>query len=563
MDPDGITIHLTSFNLDNKKMDPSNTFIQRKDSINSVSSVSEVDERRFRVSRNQNSILPTHDIPHSVHTTHTTGTMIDNRSVGSEETVSFCNASEKCTLSRDCSVESVFRDVQWNLGSTNNSIDLFSTQSFNKSNFQKVISHSFDDDDDDETTIYLCEEGSYSIDESDSLVRFVASPASNLLLQNKDDNKGDTNRKFDFNPPTNNMKLRNHLLNSIKIKSFVIGILLGLLMQFSTLGANFLASTCKVTGTTVKGGHHYESMMFPHVSEWNFLWSAFTSGLGLAVMLLLRVIVAGIDSKQNPVLIYMEGFVSVGALVGICVAWIMVDYVLKVNGHLVLSLVTLGGSLVWYKVLAVLQLRRVKTDTTRSDMKEPLLPHFKEQITDLDVATSLPRVNVLGTTLGFVVGVFIQFSSLGANFILQIIRNMHNEEQISQSFLSVSIYYLSKATNENRERLVLICFVWSFLTSLIGIVLLLALRFVVSNIILIANLDKTSVPTFIAKSQDKLIVQLECFYAFGTVLGLNTAWACTDYILGLDSHISQSICALVATIIWCILVLYSTRSRVV
>lgn len=407
---------------------------------------------------------------------------------------------------------------------------------------------------DEETTLYLCEDisESFSYDENEDhydMVRATTQKTSSVdALACFHDSDG----------------LERQLLLSIKINSVIIGLLLGLFIQFSTLGANFMVSSYLANFQSESEPDSIDNEF--KVLAFNMMWSFFASFLGVLFMLMMRCLFAKIYQGssmdiRNTHLLHMECFLSAGALVGVSLAWIGTDGFLDINAHLLLSALTLAGALVWCKVLSyLLQSRQKMTDESDSEMesmlKNPLLPKGKRvEKTKPKRMTSLAKIKAIGSILGLMIGLFIQFSSLGINFLLQAVyRDLESSSDLPNARDPLM---LSSGTHEEVKRIIIrISFLWSFITSFIGIVLLIVIRCMVTNVFSTFNAERSLASPALTLYQDKIILNLECFFALGATVGLNLSWTFTDYLLGLDSHILQSILTLGLTIFWCKIVMY-------
>lgn len=155
-------------------------------------------------------------------------------------------------------------------------------------------------------------------------------------------------------------QLREHMkdncLQMSRCCSVIIGTIIGVFIQCSTLGANFLL-------TTIYGKDVYFTNYFITVS---LGWCLATSIMGVAVLLFLRSLVvtafyatnsskadeATLEAKENfmiQVIENIEQFFAVGSLVGVGMAWTVTDILLEMNSHVYHSLLTVGIALVWCK----------------------------------------------------------------------------------------------------------------------------------------------------------------------------------------------------------------------
>ena len=105
------------------------------------------------------------------------------------------------------------------------------------------------------------------------------------------------------------------------------------------------------------------------------------------------------------------------------------------------------------------------------------------------------------------VGFFIQFSTLGANFL---VIQIWGEDIL----------------NKSRNDIVCFSLLWSFFTSAMAIIILAFLR----NIVSIAYLS-----VFQRSQQlvEEMVLNLECRFVVGALIGVCTAWTITDALMGM------------------------------
>jgi len=324
----------------------------------------------------------------------------------------------------------------------------------------------------------------------------------------------------------------NSLLASFKTYSILLGGIIGCFIQVSSLAANYYLASSSSSATT--NHHHASSIVF------SVIWSFFTSTLGVILMLGVRSMLPSPDdddSHHNNKQMLLECYFAVGALAGVCLAWMGTDVALGMHQHMVHSTITLLLAVVWCKVLCLCVPAAVDNnrdddddDSQQNALTEPLLLSS----TDTNSANTTKnnnnnntklcpfRVKTTGLFLGSLVGLFIQFSSLGANFFCQ---------RLCENPVAFSL-------------------IWSFVTSTMGIVVLILIRG-----LLVASWDING-DNDSDQNSFLLLLHVECFFALGATLGLNLAWTVTDMVFGLESHILQSVCTLIGTLIWCKLVMF-------
>jgi hypothetical protein len=124
------------------------------------------------------------------------------------------------------------------------------------------------------------------------------------------------------------------------------------------------------------------------------------------------------------------------------------------------------------------------------------------------------RYNVL---LGFLIGCFIQSSSLGANYVLTVLYGRDYEQ-----------------LQEHHNTIMMVSFIWSLLTSSMGIFVILFVRsFLQQTIPHNATLEKTMT-----------LWTMEYSFAFGALTGVCLAWFATDILLGFQAHAFHSLLTL-------------------
>ena len=143
--------------------------------------------------------------------------------------------------------------------------------------------------------------------------------------------------------------------------------------------------------------------------------------------------------------------------------------------------------------------------------------------------------------LGLLVGLFVQFSTLGVNFLIISLWDKH---------------ILERSTGE----LVVLSLCWSACTSLMAILTLLSLRSVVT-VALQSSLKskeekhtgsrRTAVNTNNNRILRNAIVHLECRFVCGALMGVCLAWTVTDVLLGINVQIMFSLVTMTIAMVWC------------
>ena len=134
--------------------------------------------------------------------------------------------------------------------------------------------------------------------------------------------------------------------------------------------------------------------------------------------------------------------------------------------------------------------------------------------------------------IGFIIGCFIQCSTLGANFLMTTLYG--KDVYYTQGFIGVSL-------------------VWCFITSIMGVSVLLFLRSLVVTAFYATNSSRQDESTLEAKENFMInvIENIEQFFAVGSLVGVGCAWTVTDILLGMESHIYHSVLTIIIALVWC------------
>lgn len=176
----------------------------------------------------------------------------------------------------------------------------------------------------------------------------------------------------------------------------------------------------------------------------------------------------------------------------------------------------------------------VDDDTVATeDMNEPLLSLKTTMSEDEDEASiktnSMQWTNCYSCIIGLIIGCFIQFSSLGANFLMTTMYG--NNVFFMKEFIVVSL-------------------IWCFVTSIMGVCVLLFLR----SLVVTSFYATTTVNEAFKSKEDfvaGLIQKMEYFFAVGALIGVCMSWTVTDIVLGMKAHIVHSLVTLAVALIWC------------
>lgn len=185
----------------------------------------------------------------------------------------------------------------------------------------------------------------------------------------------------------------------------------------------------------------------------------------------------------------------------------------------------------------------VQTDVT-TGLNEPLLSVSKHMDYDdeEDLAMREGSMNwskYYSLVIGLIIGCFIQFSSLGANFLMT-------------SVYGYNVFYM--------QEFVVVSLVWCFITSIMGVCVLLFLR----SLVVTSFYATTAVnDTFKSKEEfvGSMIQQMEYYFAVGSLIGVCSSWTITDVLLGMRAHVLHSIVTLGVALFWCRLVMKFCGSK--
>lgn len=206
-----------------------------------------------------------------------------------------------------------------------------------------------------------------------------------------------------------------------------------------------------------------------------------------------------------------------------------------------------------------------------TDLNVPLLTDEESQESAGGVPFIQPQFDVFvrfrssALILGLIVGFFIQFATLGANFLAI---SFWGEDVATQSKFDVIVFSL----------------LWSLLASALAIFILGLLRALVTVSFQAAmatlqqqheqqqrlqrEYDITShntmergaavdmtaredVNDFYDEYLDNLTLHLECRFVIGALVGVCLAWTLTDFLLGMQAQIIYSLATLAVALCWC------------
>jgi len=140
--------------------------------------------------------------------------------------------------------------------------------------------------------------------------------------------------------------------------------------------------------------------------------------------------------------------------------------------------------------------------------------------------------------IGLIVGCFIQFSSLGANFLM------------------TSLYGYSTLYT---RQFILVSLTWCLVTSIMGVCVLLLLRSLVITAfyatLCFGDMGDSAAALQLKEQREQfmmaMIQRMEYSFAVGSLIGVCVSWTATDILLGMQAHILHSLFTLVVALLWC------------
>ncbi|CAB9525058.1 expressed unknown protein [Seminavis robusta] len=155
-----------------------------------------------------------------------------------------------------------------------------------------------------------------------------------------------------------------------------------------------------------------------------------------------------------------------------------------------------------------------------------------EQIKEMMKDGCLQMSRCCSLIIGFIIGCFIQCSTLGANFMMTTLYG--KEVYFTETFIVISL-------------------AWCFVTSIMGVAVLLFLRSLVVTAFYATNTSRQDEAVLEAKENYmvQVIENIEQFFAVGSLVGVGSAWTVTDILLGMQSHVYHSLLTVCIALIWC------------
>ena len=147
----------------------------------------------------------------------------------------------------------------------------------------------------------------------------------------------------------------NRASRNFKISSLAVGLLVGFLVQMTTLGANVVI--LEVWGNEFVNTSRNDIIIF------SLVWSFVTSAMAIITLGFLRALVSNFfrslpieanmryvtESLHADMIENMEVLFVIGALVGVSLAWVATDMFLGMQPQVNFSLITLAVALAWCK----------------------------------------------------------------------------------------------------------------------------------------------------------------------------------------------------------------------
>lgn len=300
-----------------------------------------------------------------------------------------------------------------------------------------------------------------------------------------------------------------------QLYSCIMGLIVGGFIQLSSLGANYMLTEL------------YERRTYEDIIKFSLAWSLLTSVMGVTILLLIRSLVAtviksGVKDVPTSVVLHLECYFAVGTLTGVCLAWTCTDIALGFRAHIWHSLGTLIIALLWCKALSYFFGPTAVAAGSSDESVASMLSLKPKGETTSSLHNEFKATSMV---LGLVVGFFIQFSSLGANFVLT--------------------HLITQGMQLTLKHILLFSLAWSVMTSTMGILILTLARSLV----------------WISSNNEDFIWYMEAFFATGALLGVNVAWMITDITLGLRIHYLHALVTEVVALVALLGCIHGSRKR--
>ena len=143
--------------------------------------------------------------------------------------------------------------------------------------------------------------------------------------------------------------------------TMVLGLMVGVVIQISTMGANFLVMS-------YYGDRSDNDAVYSTRNVISFCWSTFTSTIAFIMLGFIRgLLEVGYqrirshdgdeesddenDDENADSLLQVEHRFVAGAMVGVCFSWAITDIVLGLNVQVLYSIITLALALIWCQIV--------------------------------------------------------------------------------------------------------------------------------------------------------------------------------------------------------------------
>ena len=334
---------------------------------------------------------------------------------------------------------------------------------------------------------------------------------------------------------------------SCKYYSLSLGVVIGCFIQLASMGAFFLYKS--LTASEEENMRHVPLDTKRNQIMFSLVWSAFTSTLGLLLLVLLSSLIQCVRGQVNEsLLLHMECYMAVGVVLGLTLTCTLKNCLVGGNVDWWQSVSIMGVTALYYvwQSLVVLGLARMygrlSSGTHSSTQEEQGNTQPMEELhclyTDDSTVTSdlsslsrplLERTSPMqpyrasGVCFGLVVGCFIQLSCLGANYMLVYLWSQDKSQEGN---------YLKEAVMFN--------LVWDLFTTGLGVLVL----FLIRRLVL---LQWTSNDTPIS---DKVLFHIESYFAVGSLVGVNLSWVLTNYLMDFRPNMLHSLIMLAVSVFW-------------
>ena len=143
---------------------------------------------------------------------------------------------------------------------------------------------------------------------------------------------------------------------------------------------------------------------------------------------------------------------------------------------------------------------------------------------------TLGQFKACGLILGFLVGLFIYLSTLGAEFV------------------AVMMWGKGILSKTNHE-LIMFSLAWNLATTFLALIILTCLRRLVITVFSTAVTHRSEQNADDLSSE--LLSYLEGRFAVGALVGICVAWNATNFVVGMRPQIIQSCVILAVACLWC------------